>query len=425
MVVRLAVLLLVVSVSCSGSSTGAPPTLKPQAIPSGPLAPALRANLDGIFGDPVLLSEGDIAAVGASGDVRAAWPLVDLLRFHQGQVKGPEIVTALGALTGVSFDPQNVEWVDYSNLLLREDVPAAPGYFEWKRTLFVAIHEAWEPFFDPKAHLDWREVTWGGVFRDAIVALTDPPVVPASRGTWLPDDDVVFGVAVGGEARAYPKRVMEVHELVNDTLGGRRIAIPYCTLCGAAIPYYTDGVDGPPLELRTSGLLQRSNKLMYDARTESLFEQFSGEAVTGPLREADVKLPRFAITVTTWGEWKRAHADTTVTPEEIEGRAYGPHPLGGRDASGPIFPVGSVDDRLGAQEVVFGVHPPGSKPIAFPVKAARRALWAGLGVSLNGVTARLQDGGLRATFRGRDLVGHEAYWFAWSQFKPGTFIWTP
>lgn len=57
MVVRLAVLLLVVSVSCSGSSTGAPPTLKPQAIPSGPLAPALRANLDGIFGDPVLLSE--------------------------------------------------------------------------------------------------------------------------------------------------------------------------------------------------------------------------------------------------------------------------------------------------------------------------------------------------------------------------------
>ena len=100
----------------------------------------------------------------------------------------------------------------------------------------------------------------------------------------------MFGVEVDGEARAYPKNIMEVHEVVNDTLGGHRLGIPYCTLCGSAQAYLTDnlpnGLEQPVL--RTSGLLTRSNKVMYDLNTFSVFNTFTGRAVSGPFREQGV-----------------------------------------------------------------------------------------------------------------------------------------
>lgn len=424
---RLSATALVVAIGCSAPTASPGPTLRRDAVRSGPFPSAIAKALDEILSDPVLLSKGDIERVGRSNDLRAAWPLIDLLRFHHGQTKGPSLLRALGTLTGVRYEAggEVVPWVGYTNLLLREEVTAPPGYFGWKRSLYVGVHDAWVPFFDPKAKLDWREVTWGGVLRDGIRALTDPPVVPARRGTWLRDDDVVFGLVVGDAARAYPRRVLEVHELVNDTLGGRRIALPYCTLCGAPIPYFTDDVPGvgDPLELRTSGLLRRSNKLMYDVQTESLFDQFNGHAVSGPLGRAGVTLRRLPITVTTWGAWKRAHPDTTVTPKEIDGRAYGPDPLGERDDAGPIFPVGKIDPRLEPQEVVLGVRTPAGAAVAFPVAKADRTLRGGGRVELGGVILRLRAGGLSAFFEGRELVSHEAYWFAWSQFNPNTRIW--
>ena len=89
------------------------------------------------------------------------------------------------------------------------------------------------------------------------------------RGDWYHDDRPIFGVVVSSEAVAFPKHIMEVHEMVNLTVGGRRIGLPYCTLCGAAQAYLTDAVPAgitTPV-LRTSGLLSRSNKVMYDLVT--------------------------------------------------------------------------------------------------------------------------------------------------------------
>lgn len=404
------------------------------AVPDGPLPPGVEANLDAVFSQAQFLTAGSVADLASSGDLRVAWPLADLLRFHEGQETGPGLELALEALTG--FDPGDdaAQWVAYTDLLLRWDVPAPPGYLRWKRQAFVSLDPTWAPFFDDEADLDWREVAWGGVLRDRIEALVDPPDVDgaaAAGGDWLPDDDVVFGVAVGGEARAYPRRVMEVHELVNDTVGGRRIGLPYCTLCGSAVGYVLDdlpaGVATP--ELRTSGLLQRSNKLMYDARSESLFDQFSGVALSGPLRDAGVVLPRLlGVVTTTWGEWKEAHPRTTVlTADAGTGRTYGEDPLGDRDENGPIFPVGERDGRRPAQEPVFGVTTPQGVSVAFPVARAEAELEAGRPVAAGGVELRREAGGLaaRATGGGPDLPGQQAFWFAWSQFRPGTLLWAP
>ena len=240
-----------------------------------------------------------------------------------------------------------------------------------------------------------NSATRGRVPQGCIPALDDPGVTDAEGGSWYPDDGIVFAVVIGDEARAYPRHIMEIHEMVNDSLGGRRIGMPYCTLCGSAQAYFTDEVtDGVEMPvLRTSGLLSRSNKVMYDLVTKSVFDTFTGHAVSGPLRQQGVVLSQATVVTTTWGDWKAAHPDTTIVARGGGiGRVYPLNPLGGRDDHGPIFPVGDVDERLGVQEQVFGVVLGDGTPVAFPVEAAAAALRAGEVVELSGGGAPLGRG---------------------------------
>jgi hypothetical protein len=221
--------------------------------------------------------------------------------------------------------------------------------------------------------------------------------------------------------------MMEVHEMVNITIGSRRLGIPYCTLCGSAQAYFTDsvpdGVDTPVL--RTSGLLSRSNKVMYDLLTRSVFDTFTGEALSGPLQ--GVVLEQTTVVTSTWGEWKRAHPSTRIVAQDGGiGRFYPADPLQGRDAAGPIFPVGDVDPRLPVQAQVLGVIAPDGTPVAFPVEPARTAVASGEQVEIQGVELVADGGGLRARVPGGiDLTAHQAFWFAWSQFHPDTLLWEP
>ena len=237
----------------------------------------------------------------------------------------------------------------------------------------------------------------------------------------------MFGVTVNGESRAYPKNIMEVHEMVNDELGGRRLALPYCTLCGAAQAYFTDDVPGSeqmPV-LRTSGLLSRSNKVMFDLVTLSVFDTFAGVALSGPLHQAGVELEQTSVVTSTWGDWKAAHPDSTIVAEDGGiGRRYELDPLRGRDDNGAIFPIGAVDERLPTQEKVFGVFADDGTAIAFPVAMARAELDAGRPVAALGVVVVPDASGVRATREdGTEVVGYEAFWFAWSQFYPDTVVW--
>ena len=129
----------------------------------------------------------------------------------------------------------------------------------------------------------------------------------------------------------------------------------------------------------------------------------------------------------TWAEWQRAHPATTIVAEDGGiGRRYSLDPLQGRDDDGPIFPIGDVDGRLPVQTEVFGVAVEGIGPVAFPVVAAREALAAGGEVVADGVALIADGDGLRArSLDGEPLVSHQAFWFAWSQFNPGTALWEP
>ncbi|WP_298843618.1 DUF3179 domain-containing (seleno)protein [uncultured Roseobacter sp.] len=415
----------------------------PPAVPDGPLESAMQFALRVAFIDSVMLSTWDenqrlaLAEIASSGDPRLVWIISDLMRFVPSRQLNRELTDAAASLLGKEIGPEN-SWGVVTDHLLAWDIPAPPDYLKYKRTIFVSIVPGWERIF-VEGNIDWRLVSWGGVLIDdrpydttdngcnCIPAADNPLVSSAEDATWLKDDDVVFGISINGEHRAYPRRIMEVREMVNDTLGGRDLGIPYCTLCGAAQAYFTDRMPAETERpvLRTSGLLSRSNKVMYDINTYSVFDTFLGHAVTGPLAEKGLQLEQATVITTDWGTWKREHPETTVL---LERYALGRDPdfRNGRDANGPIFPVGDVDPRLPVHEDVIGVVTATGKPVAFQRSAALITLKRGDEIVFENLRLELDAGGIRAVSQdGSDPGSHEAFWFAWSQFYPDTELWQP
>ncbi|MEM6385218.1 MAG: DUF3179 domain-containing (seleno)protein [Pseudomonadota bacterium] len=414
----------------------------PPAVPDGPLSPAMQFALRVAFVDSVALSTWDenqtlaLAEIAKSEDPRLAWLISDLMRFVPSRQLNGALTNAAGQLLGRQMPLEN-SWGVVTDHLIAWDIPAPPEYLKFKRAIFTGMVPGWDRLF-VEGNLDWRLVSWGGVLIDdrpfdrtddgcnCIPAVDNPEVSSADDASWLKDDDVVFGIEINGEYRAYPRRIMEVREMVNDTLGGRDLGIPYCTLCGAAQAYFTDelpeGIERPML--RTSGLLSRSNKVMYDLNTFSVFDTFLGHAVTGELAEKKIKLEQATVVTTDWGTWKRDHPETTVL---LERYALGRNPdfRNGRDANGPIFPVGDVDPRLPVHEDVIGVITASGKPVAFQRSTALVALRRGDTIVVENVRLELDAGGIKAVnVDGSGLGSHQAFWFAWSQFHPDTELWS-
>ncbi|MEL6377631.1 MAG: DUF3179 domain-containing (seleno)protein [Pseudomonadota bacterium] len=414
----------------------------PPSVPTGPISDELHAALKTTFVDS--MEQGNwgpdqvigLQTIVEAGDARVVWIISDLMRFIGSRELNAELITAASELFGKQLDNVNA-WGVVTDHLLAWDIPEPPRYLEYKRAIFLQIVPDWDPIFI-EGDIDWRLVSWGGVLIDnrahdktddlcnCIPAADNPEVSSAEDATWLKDDDVVFGIEINGETRAYPRRIMEVREMVNDTLGGRDLGIPYCTLCGAAQAYFTDEVPEGfkrPI-LRTSGLLSRSNKVMYDLETYSVFDTFLGHAVTGPLAEKGIKLNQATVVTTDWGTWKAQHPETTVL---LERYALGRDPdfRNGRDANGPIFPVGDVDPRLSVHEDIIGVVAASGTPIAFQRTTAMTALQQGKEISFENVRLELVAGGIKAVDKdGSDLGSHQAFWFAWSQFHPNTELWS-
>jgi len=158
-----------------------------------------------------------------------------------------------------------------------------------------------------------EEIVWGGALYDDIPSLDHATMVAAGEADYLLDNDLVFGIEINGDARAYPLRIMGWHEMVNDVIGGVPVALAYCTLCGSGILFETqlDGQD-EPLVFGSSGLLFRSNKLMLDRGTASLWNQYSGEPVVGPLAGSGIRLKIRPVTITSWEAWRKRNLQTTV-----------------------------------------------------------------------------------------------------------------
>ena len=237
--------------------------------------------------------------------------ILDILSAPRSDYIVQKSVTLLKDKKGQDFGHRLNDWYFW---LWNQPENSMLSYANFKADLYEQIDPRFETYFRNRQsmiRIRLDEVRWGGVLQDGIPPLRSPKMITANEASYLEDDNIVFGIVVNGDARAYPKRILAWHEMFTDTIGGIEIAGVYCTLCGTVIPFKTN-VEGVHYKLGTSGFLYRSNKLMYDAATQSLWSTVRGEPVIGPLVDKDIILEHLSMVTTTWREWKKRHPQTLV-----------------------------------------------------------------------------------------------------------------
>lgn len=184
---------------------------------------------------------------------------------------------------------------------------------------------------------------------------------------WLFGGDFVIGIENGKDARAYPVKIMNWHEIVNENVGGKEIVITYCPLCNSAVVFERN-LESQLLSFGNTGALYESAMVMYDRETESYWYHVNGEALTGVL--TGKRLTIYPSTFTTWSEWKTKWPQTKILSLNTGYRRdYLRDPYAGYDEpnSSPAFPVSISSDLLPPKERVVGISVNGINK-AYPTK---------------------------------------------------------
>lgn len=270
-----------------------------------------------------------------------------------------------------------------------------------------------------------REIRSGGPPKDGIPALTNPLTVPPQAATYLKEADRVVGVVIGDKARAYPLKILNYHEIINDRLGGAAIAVTYCPLCDSVAAFDRQTEDGER-EFGVSGLLYNSNVLMYDrgAESESLWSQVLAKGVSGP--GAGKALKAVPVEFTTWQDWLARHPQTSVLSDQTgHNRNYGVNPYRAYFASRSLmFPARPTNNRVPAKSLVLGVWV-GDKARAYPLSSLDSSEQT-LDQELDGKRFTLVSDGPNETIRvvsaDPEVEWMYSFWFAWYAFRSHTEV---
>ena len=362
-------LFLVLTVTSAGFSQGAPALAAPAIVNEADVSLLIMKS---VFADPDEQAVA-VALLKARGKPDAVAALLLAMRFRGAEAG---VKDALKSLTGIKSD-------DFDDFMLWQEahpqVTPHPAYHDAKLQLLQSMDPQFMRFLGKERGLQQNmrirleEIEWGGVFVDGIPALDNPKLIAAERADYLGAENLVFGVSINGDARAYPLRIMGWHEMFNEVIGGVPVALAYCTLCGSGILYETK-VEGhkKPLIFGSSGFLYRSNKLMFDRETDSLWNQFTGEPVVGPLAKSGIHLKVRPVTITTWAKWQAENPNTKVLALNTgfkrdygEGVVYNDY-FASKDL---MFPAIVGDESIvKRKDFVFGMRDFGEQK-AWPLKA--------------------------------------------------------
>jgi len=377
---------------------------------------------------------GDLSvfeAIAQSEDELYIAPLIDIAYFARSDEVGTVVLETIASLTG-----EEMGWQGYFEWAGENDIALPSNYEEFKGQLLATfVDPEFQRFFPPgsleTANENMVEAVWGGVGVDGIPSLVNATQITPEEAQdeglfqftqfcrddncdYPAEDELVFGVSIDGDSRAYPLRLLNWHEMFNDVIGhapmfdapdgeqvcnfraptmffakgkadgdwifiggesagcpedgwvqlehivwdemdgdveailaelpnvedgedpmvrgiaghieGKPVMLAYCTLCGAGVLYdvtipdltYTD-FDGETvemgdtvLEFGSTGMLMRSNKLMYDRNTDTVWNAITGEPAFGPLADSGVVLDVLPVVVTDWASWLEQHPDTSV-----------------------------------------------------------------------------------------------------------------
>jgi len=343
-----------------------------------------------------------------------------------------------------------------------------------------AVSEAIELRTDTsKALVPLDEIISGGPPPDGIPAIDRPSfVAPGAASAWLVAKEPVLALEVKGDARAYPLQILMWHEIVNDVVGGLPVTVTFCPLCNSGI-VFERVVGGATLDFGTSGKLYKSDLVMYDRQSHSLWAQMEGRAIVGA--RAGTRLELIPANTLSFDEWRLTHPTGKVLSRDTgHSRNYGRNPYESYDQPGlgPFLFRGRLDPRRPPKERVVGIKLGGAaRAYPWPVLAGRRVVHDRLGdqalviLYRPGALSALDDQeiqrsravGATSVFRrgveGRtltfeatpagfrdsetgstwNLLGHavkgplagrrltavphvDAFWFAWAAFNPGTSV---
>lgn len=270
-------------------------------------------------------------------------------------------------------------------------------------------------------HLD--EFMSGGPPKDGIPSLDKPHFVSARNAEFLRNDDQVAGLVIDGQAKAYPIRILNWHEIVNDHVSGMPVAVTWCPLTHSAVAF-DRRVGSQTLEFGVSGLLYNSNVVMYDRQSQGLWSQLKIEGLTGKF--AANTLETIPLQVIRWKDWRREYPGTLVLSKQTgHRRNYGRDPYAGyHSGSEVMFPTGVSDKQLPLKSLVAGIIIKGISK-AYPLDKLAR-LNKPLNDQVGDVNIQIRSvkgGAVEVSERdGKILPSVVAYWFAWKAFHQDTLV---
>jgi hypothetical protein len=344
----------------------------------------------------------------------------------------------------------------------------------------LRFNPAYWPDTDFTIHsVDYSEIMSGGPPPDGIPAIDEPNFESVSEADdWLGEDWPVMLFKLNDDARAYPLAILIHHEIVNDVVDGRPVALTFCPLCNATIAFDRTLPDGTLLDFGTTGNLRNSDLVMYDRQTNSWWQQFTGEAIVGELTGTQLEfLPSQIIA---WSDFKDLYPDGKVLSRDTGyNRSYGRNPYSGYDSINnyPFLYEGDLDGRLPPVERVVAIQLDGID-VAYPFTVLNEirvvndevagiplvVFWKGgtrttfgnsdrevgsTGVFLRKLddqvlTFQAEEDGFRDNQTGslwniigeaidgplngqrlEPIVAGEHFWFAWAAFRPDTIVWSP
>lgn len=271
------------------------------------------------------------------------------------------------------------------------------------------------------ARVDTDELFSPGIGRDGIQSLDSPERVAAAGATFPADDARVVEVVINGDAVAYPLDILNVHEIANDTVGNVPVAVTYCPLCDSVsvVDRRLPGEDTVVTELGVSGMLWRSNLVMYDRTTDSLWSQADMRAATGPY--AGYGLTHLPVRVVTFERFKADHSDGEVIggdpehAEEYEANFYEEY-----FSSDDLYMPVEHGDALAPKTLGIGVK--AGEYTAFITADAAREYPVSLLTPLGRVMVSANEAGMTVEAAPSDVQTMQVFYFAWSANHPGTRI---